>query len=131
MSCTWYLYVAKICHSSQQPCTTKSTNTKDKPPADKLRIDNSTEEFEHFPDDAILKFQEHSTRPIVVTLELNGKSVVMEVDNRVAVTLMSETTHKKLFPDAQLQKTTVKFHTYSAELESLEVQVRYANCIGK
>ena len=116
MSCTWYLYVAKVCHSSHEPCTIKSTNTKDKPPADKLRIDNSTEEFEHFPDDAILKVQGHSTRPIIVTLELNGKSVVMEVDNRVAVTLMSETTLKKLFPDAQLQKTTVKLHTYTAEL---------------
>ena len=119
MSCTWHLYVAKVCHSLQQPCTTKSTNTKDKLPADKLRIDNSTEEFEHFPDDAILKVQGDSTRPIVVTLELNGKSAVMEVDNRVAITLMSETTHKKLFPDTQLQKTTMKLHTYTAELESL------------
>ena len=85
-------HLAKVCHSSW---TYKSTSTKGKPPADKLKnnwIDSPTEvdEAEPFPDDSILKVQGHSIRPITVTLELNGKSVVMEVDTGAAVSLMSE-----------------------------------------
>ena len=74
-------HLAKVCRSSW---TCKSTSTKGKPPTDKLNrnnwIDSPTEEAEPFPDDGIMKVQGHSTRPITVTLELNGKSVVMEVD---------------------------------------------------
>ena len=59
----------------------------------------------------------------------------MEVDTGVAVTLMSEATQKKLFPNAKLSKSTVKLQTYTAEslqvLGTLEVQVRYGSYVGK
>ena len=69
-----------------------------------------------------------------MTLELNGKSVVMEVDMRAAVSLMSETSQKKLFPQANIQKTTMKLQTYTVEalsvLGTFEVQVKYGNYVG-
>jgi len=131
-------HLAKVCRSSQLPRAPKASSAKGKPPTDKLMnhyIDSVTETGKPFPDDAILKVQGHSTRPITVTLELNGKSVVMEVDTGAAVSLMSEATQKKVFPDAQLQKTSVKLHTYTEEslsvIGTMEVQVRYANYVGQ
>ena len=71
----------------------------------------------------------------MVTLELNNKSVDMEVDTGAAVSLMSEATQKKLFPQAKLQKTTLRLQTYTAEtlsvLGTLEVLVNYGNYTGK
>ena len=131
-------HLAKVCRSSHPPQTAKPTNPKGKGTTDKLRrqnwVDSTTEETEPFPDDTLFKVQGHSTRPITVTLELNGQSIVMEVDMGAAVSLMSVATQQKLFPDAQLQETTVKLHTYSAEplsvIGTMEVQVRYANYVG-
>ena len=75
------------------------------------------------------------SKPIVVTLELNGNSVDMQVDAGAAVSLMSETTQKKLFPHGKLQKTTLRLQTYTAEalsvLGTLEVLVNYGNYTGK
>ena len=92
------------------------------------------QETEPFPGDSILIVQGQS-KPIVVTLELNSKSVDMEVDTGAAVSLMSEATQKKLFPQAKLQKTTLRLQTYTAEtlsvLGTLEVLVNYGNYTGK
>ena len=85
-------------------------------------------ETEPFPDDSILKVQGQSTKPITVTLELNGTSLDMEVDTGAAVSLMSEATQKRLFPQVKLQKTTMKLQTYTAEALSVlgtsKVQVK-------
>ena len=70
-----------------------------------------------------------------MTPELNGKSLDMGVDTGAAVSLMSKTTQKKLFPQAKLQKTTMKLQTYTTEalsvLGTLEVQVKYGKYVGK
>jgi len=131
-------HLTKVCRSSQLPRPPKASSSKGKPPADKFTnhyIDSLTEAGKPFPDDAILKVQGHSIRPITVTLELNGNPVIMEVDTGAAVSLMSEATQKKVFPEAQLQKASVKLHTYTEEslsvMGTLEVQVRYANYVGQ
>ena len=51
-------------------------------------------ETESFPDSAILNIGSHRDIPITVQLEINEKEVLMEVDTRAAVTLMSEATQK-------------------------------------
>ena len=93
------------------------------------------QETELFPNDSILKVQGQSTKPITVTLELNGRSVYMEVDTAAAVSLMSKATQKKLLPHAKLLKAIVKLQTYTAEslpvIGTLEVQARCANYVGK
>ena len=100
-----------------------------------VTILKTEQETESFPGDSILTVQGQS-KPIIVTLELNGKSVDMEVDTGAAVSLMSKATQKKLFPQAKLQKTTLRLQTYiTAEtlsvLGTLEVLVNYGNYMGK
>ena len=128
-------HLAKVCRYLQ-PRTPKPVNAKGKPPIDKLRNHWIEEqEAEPFPDDGILKVQDHRTKPLQVTVELNGKSVVMEVDTGAAVSLMSETTQRNLFPNTELQQTAVKLHTYTAEslsvVGTMEVKVKYGNYVGK
>ena len=127
-------HLVRVCRSSRRSQTRPT-----KPPTGKrtnwVDMAATEQETEPFPDGSILKVQGQSTKPITVTLELNGKSLDMEVDTGAAVFLMSQTTQKKLFPQAKLQKTTMKLQTYTAEslsvLGTLEVQVRYGNYLGK
>lgn len=65
-------------------------------------------ETEPFPDTAILNIGSHGDTPITVQLQINEQEVQMEVYTGAAVTLMSEATQKKLFPNAKLNKATVK-----------------------
>ena len=72
--------------------------------------------------------QESASRaaPIVVS---NGSQVDMEVDTGSAISLVSEETYKKYWPNGQLQKSDVRLKTYSRELletlGSLDVSVKY------
>lgn len=90
---------------------------------------------EHFPDNVILTVKTKQNKPITVQLELNGQQVLMQVDTGAAVTLMAVTTRQELFPDAHLEQSSVKLQTYTAEslavLGTMEVQVKYANYVGK
>ena len=57
----------------------------------------------------------------------------MEVDTGVAVTLMSQTTHKQL--EVKLKNSTVNLQTYTQEsvlvLGTMKVEVRYGSYVGK
>ena len=48
-------------------------------------------------------------------LEIQGKPVVMEVDTRAAVSVISETTYKDLFPNLTLKEFPMGFKTYTGE----------------
>ena len=58
----------------------------------------------------------------------------MEGDTGAAIALMSETTHKKLFPEVKLKNSTVDLQTYTQEsvsaLGAMEVEVRYGSYLG-
>ena len=73
----------------------------------------SQSETEPFLDTTILNIGSHCNNPITVYLELNGKEVLIKVDTGAAVTLMSETTHKKLFLEVKLKNSTVNLQTYT------------------
>ena len=74
----------------------------------------TTEDYEHFPDNAILTVGSHGrNRPITVQLELNGQQVLMQVDTGAAVSIISEATQQKLFPDAHLEQSSVQLQTYT------------------
>ena len=72
-----------------------------------------------------------SSRPIIVTLQVNGKALSMEVDTGAAVSLISEDTLKKVLPDAIPRKSNVVLRTYTEErmtvLGELLVDVQYSN----
>ena len=87
-SCGKKGHLARVCRSScssqSQTRYIKFTGSKSKPPNGRLTqwVDMPTteQETEPFPDDSILRIQGQSTKPITVTLQLNGKAVDMEVD---------------------------------------------------
>ena len=77
----------------------------------------------------MLKVSGKSTHPIKVKLEIQGKPVDMEVDAGAAVSIISEETYKKLFPNLNLQKVSIGLKTYTGEsipvLGEIVVEVKY------
>ena len=73
-------------------------------------------------------------KPYMAVLEINGKPLKMEVDTGAAVTLISQATLRALFPQAELQKSTLTLHTYTTEslgvVGQLEVKVRHRGYEG-
>ena len=76
----------------------------------------------------------HNTHPYRVTLELNGTPVEMEIDTGAAVSIISETTKKALFPRVKLSVSPIVLRTYSSEpltvLGQFMVQVCYKGYTG-
>ncbi len=89
-----------------------------------LAADSSPEEYTLF---AVTD----GRKPIEVDLELDGLHHRMEVDTGAALSLVSETTFKRLWPSQSLQPATTRLKTYSGEplqvLGRVQVRVRYAN----
>ena len=74
-----------------------------------------------------------STKPLLVTVELNENSVDMEVDTVASVSLISKDTYDKLWPNLTtappLQKSDILLRTYTGEhldvVGSVSIDVRY------
>lgn len=68
-------------------------------------------------------------RPLEVDLQLNSKSLTIEVDTGAAVLLVSQTTYRNLFMGQTLLPSSTQLHTYSGEalqvLDEMEVKVQY------
>jgi len=77
----------------------------------------------------VCKIKDREARPITVQLHINGTPLTMEVDTGAAVSIISAQTHKKFFPKASLQQTSIKLRTYMDEampvLGELAVDVTY------
>ena len=56
-----------------------------------------------------------SVKPYTVEVQLDGKSLSMELDTGACISLVSQTTFSRLFPDKQLQPLTAHLSTYSGE----------------
>ena len=69
------------------------------------------------------------SKPMELNINVQGKTIVMELDTGTAVTLISEETYHKLFSDIPLQESTVKLKSYSGEdipvLGQTQVLVKY------
>ena len=72
-----------------------------------------------------------SVHPITVKLQVNHRKLTMEVDTGAAVSIISEETQKKLFPDARLIRAPVKLRTYTGEpmpvVGEMSVEVKYGS----
>ena len=53
--------------------------------------------------------------PITISVKINDKQMLIELDMGAAVSLVSEDTHKLHWPEYQLQKSTSRPKTYSGE----------------
>ena len=73
----------------------------------------------------------HSSKPIILEVELNGTIVSMAVDTGAAVSLMSQAVQERLFLQATLQAATTNLQTYTGEamkvIGKLPVTATYAN----
>ena len=67
-------------------------------------VDSESENSES--DLPVLKISGRSTHPIKVKLEIQGKPVEMEVDTGAAVSIISEETYKRLFPNVNLKRSS-------------------------
>ena len=86
-----------------------------------------TESLEEYPLNQLT--QNSGSKPIDLNVDVLGKSISMELDTGAAVSLISEETYKKSFPDVSLQESTVKLKSYSGEdipvIGQMEVLVKY------
>ena len=71
----------------------------------------------------------NASRPSTVSLEINEQRVQMELDTGAAYSIVSETLHKELWPQGELEESNLRLKSYSREpipvLGSREVLVRY------
>ena len=69
------------------------------------------------------------TPPLTISVKINEKQVLMELDTGAAVSLVSEDTRKQHWPEQQLRESTARLKTYSGEhlevLGSMDVEVAY------
>jgi hypothetical protein len=72
-----------------------------------------------------------SSKPIFVDLQINDKTLQMELDTGAAFTIISERTRKTVFPELPLLKCPIRLKTYTDEriavLGQLNVHVKYAD----
>ena len=85
-----------------------------------------TEDIEEVP---LYTIRKRASHHITVDVSVNDKLLLMEVDTGAAVSVISESTQKGMFPDATLHPTSVLLKTYSGEqlaiMGELQTQVQY------
>ena len=94
-----------------------------------VQLESSEEEVESL---AVHQMGKPSAaHPITLEMSVDNKTLNMELDTGAAVSIISETTHKKLFGDVPLQKSPIALKTYTGEPMAVRgqmmVQVRYGS----
>ena len=82
-------------------------------------------------DGTIFSLGSPSPHPIIITMQVNGQRVPMELDTGAAVSLMSLSIRRRLFPRCSLVKTPVILTTCTGEqiavVGKMQVKVRYGS----
>ena len=93
---------------------------------EKQATENTDSEAKEFP---LFKFNEPSSNPIEIQVKINDQCLTMEVDTGAAVSIISNSTRKKLFPRLKLQPSKLVLKTYTDEqmqiVGQLNVYVQY------
>ena len=126
-SCGKKGHIARVCRSKKQGSSGKGRRPTQKKTECTNWVGNESEDSDS--DLPVHKITASSTYPITVELEIQGKSVVMEVDTGAAVSVISETTYKELFPNLTLKIVPMGLKTYTGEgipvLGEVVVEVSY------
>ena len=56
-----------------------------------------------------------SNDPVYVQMPISGERLSMEVDSRAEVSIISEKSREKIFPEEKLRPSVLKLNTYSNE----------------
>jgi hypothetical protein len=92
-------------------------------------VSDATDETEE--EDFLHMVASQSSKPIFVDLQINDKTLQMELDTGAAFTIISERTRKTVFPELPLLKCPIRLKTYTDEriavLGQLNVHVSYGD----
>ena len=127
--------MAKVCrHRLAQQLTEKKQTTKQqRRGANWVHRDSQDSKDGSDQDLPLYQVSNKSLHPITVDLEINKKKLTMEIDTGAAVSIISEKTRKKIFPNAVLSKSSVLLKTYTGEpmpvLGEMNVEVKYGSQI--
>ena len=127
-------FISPACHRKKRDDTRKQFSTfKTRGRRNTTKwVSTSIEDNSDTSDDfTLFTFRGKSTPPILIDLELNNRNIVMELDTRAAMSLISETTKKELFPTVNLRHSEVVLKTYTSEkitvLGKMDVNVKYGD----
>ncbi len=119
--------IASVCRSksSSKPSKKEKFKTHRMQNADQSSEESSEEDFK------IHNMSKRSPDPIIVQLQLNGKSLDMEVDTGAALSVISETTRLEVFPNDTLHPSNLILKTYTDEhmkvTGTINMRVAYGN----
>ena len=142
-------HIARVCRSAgRQSASPQSRDARDRryrraakwvgsgvTPSDNATTDNAT----MGPDDLLcnvnsLVLGSETKKPYKVVVEVNGKSLNMEIDTGASVSLISTATKDTFFPTVNLAKTGMSLSTYTAQpiqvLGKMHMSVRYQGYVG-
>ena len=112
-SCGKVGHIAPVCRS-RKPTSTRRSRPKQPTPTPKAKwVDVEASDSEEA---ALFTIGEKTTNPISVEVKVNGRNLSMELDTGAAVSIMSNTTRKAVFPRAKVQPCSVNLRTYTGEV---------------
>ena len=86
------------------------------------------DEHQSFP---LYQLGNRTLHPITVNVKVNGKPLSLELDTGAAVSVISESKQKSLFPDADVRTTAIQLRTYTGEpinvVGEMSAQVTYGS----
>ena len=122
-------HLARVCRGKLSKEKSSTPRAADKASTHQLEVRDAEPQGDEYP---LFTIASGSMKPVVVTVLLNGKEVDMEVDTGAAISLISASTYRTLWPADQapeLLATTIKLRTYTREaievLGAIEVDVYY------
>ena len=124
-------HLAKVCRQrlAQQSTDKKHVRKQQGRGANWVQTGPNVSEEDSDTDLPLYQVNSKASHPITVDLEVNKTKLTMEIDTRAAVSVISEQTRKKMFPDVPLSKSTLLLKTYTGEvmpvLDEMKVEVKY------
>ena len=123
-------HIAPACRSKQQGAKHKSKKRfRPNPQQNRYVAVDDDQKREDDADLPIYSIREPTSNPFRTNVFVNGKLLSMEIDTGAAVSIISEESKNRLFPDAVLKKSYLRMQTYTGQRMTvqgyLEVEVRY------
>ena len=108
-------HIARVCRRRLQQATSEKPERKVNHLEEETTSDSEEDEAPIHTVISLVKNGRERSPPIVVRVCVNGVELDMEVDTGASVSLMSEDSYYKLFPNCPLNATQVRLQTYLGE----------------
>ena len=105
-------HIAPVCRSHTTSNAKRSKSRRQHEQANLVEVETTDSEPEQLP---LFTLGEKATKQIKVDMLINGNSLHMELDKGAAVSIISDTTRKAIFPTVELQHSSVNLRTYTGE----------------